>query len=44
MAEIELNVLDRQCTGRRIVDKDTLINEVSAWEQARKNRLAIHYL
>jgi len=40
MAEIELNVLDRQCTGCRIADKDTLINEVSAWEQARNNLIA----
>jgi transposase len=40
MAEIELNVLDRQCTGCRIADKNTLINEVSAWEQARNNLIA----
>jgi len=35
MAEIELNVLDRQCTGCRIPDKQTLIQKVSAWEQKR---------
>ena len=40
MAEIKLNVLDRQCTGCRIADKNTLINEVSAWEQARNNLIA----
>lgn len=40
MAEIELNVLDRQCTGCRIADKETLINEVSAWEHDRNNLIA----
>ena len=37
MAEIELNVLDRQCTGCRIPDKETLTNKVFAWEQGRNN-------
>lgn len=31
MAEIELNVLKGQCLDRRIADKTTLINEVTAW-------------
>lgn len=31
MAEIELNVLNGQCLDRRIADKTTLINEVTAW-------------
>lgn len=35
MAEIELNVLQKQCLDRRIPDQTTLISEVSAWEQAR---------
>lgn len=40
IAEIELNVLDRQCTGCRIADKETLVNEVSAWEHDRNNLIA----
>ena len=35
IAEIELNVLDRQCLGRRISDKPTLTREVGAWEAQR---------
>lgn len=35
MAEIELSVLSRQCLNRRIPDKETLIAEVAAWEEAR---------
>ena len=35
MAEIELSVLNRQCLNRRISDKETLIQEVEAWEQQR---------
>jgi len=35
IAEIELNVLGRQCLGRRIPDKPTLVREVAAWEGAR---------
>ena len=31
MAEIELNVLNGQCLDRRIADKTTLSNEVTAW-------------
>jgi hypothetical protein len=37
MAEIELSVLARQCLSRRIPDKDTLSNEISAWEKSRNN-------
>ncbi len=36
IAELELNVLGRQCLGRRIPDKPTLTREVAAWE-ARRN-------
>jgi len=35
MAEIELSVLARQCLDRRIPDKQTLEQEVVAWEQTR---------
>jgi hypothetical protein len=35
MAEIELNVLTKQCLDRRIPDQPTLIAEVSAWETPR---------
>jgi hypothetical protein len=36
MAEIELSVLSRQCTNRRIPDKQTLAREIAAW-QTRRN-------
>lgn len=35
IAEIELNVLGRQCLGQRIPDKPTLTGEVAAWEAHR---------
>lgn len=35
IAEIELNVLARQCLDRRIPDKPTLVREVGAWQSAR---------
>ena len=35
MAEIEIGILDRQCTGRRIGDEARLCSEVLAWEQRR---------
>jgi len=35
IVEIELNVLGRQCVGRRILDKPTLVGEVAAWEAQR---------
>jgi hypothetical protein len=35
MAEIEIGILDRQCTGRRIGDEGRLCSEVLAWEQRR---------
>ncbi len=35
IAEIELNVLGRQCLGRRIPDQPTLTKEVAAWEAQR---------
>jgi hypothetical protein len=32
MAETELSVLASQCLNRRIPDRQTLIDEVAAWE------------
>lgn len=37
VAEIEFNVMDTECTGRRIGDKMTLAREVRAWTK-RRNR------
>lgn len=34
-AEIELNVMTRQCLSRRIADIETLKSELSAWESDR---------
>lgn len=36
-AEIEIGVMDHECTDRRIKDKDTLAREVAAWT-ARRNK------
>jgi hypothetical protein len=41
MAEIELSVLARQCLDRRIPDRETLIQEVAAWEAERNARQVI---
>lgn len=35
MAEIELSVMERQCTGKRLGDEFTLGTELVAWEQPR---------
>ena len=35
MAEIEIGILDRQCTGRRIGQETLLRSEVRAWQQRR---------
>jgi hypothetical protein len=40
MAEIELNVLSRQCLNRRIDDIDVLRGEVQAWQEYRNNKNA----
>jgi len=37
-AEIEINVMDIQCTGRRIGDKETLIRETQAWTNKRNEK------
>jgi hypothetical protein len=35
LAESELGVLSSQCLDRRIPDKQTLVEEIAAWEQDR---------
>jgi hypothetical protein len=35
LAESELGVLASQCLDRRIPDKQTLVEEIAAWEQDR---------
>ena len=37
-AEIEINVMDIECTGRRIGDMETLAREVSAWTRRRNDQ------
>lgn len=39
LAESELSVLSGQCLDRRIPDKQTLIEEVAAWENSRNKSL-----
>lgn len=41
IAEIELNVMTRQCLSRRIPDIETLRKELSAWESDRNNSYAL---
>jgi len=36
-AEIEVGVMDTECTGRRIGDKQTLAREVAAWAKRRNH-------
>ena len=40
IAEIELNVMTRQCLSRRISDIEKLRQELSAWEQDRNEHAA----
>lgn len=35
VAEVEISVMDAECTGRRIGDKETLTREVRAWAKRR---------
>lgn len=35
MAEIEISILERQCLGRRLMDRATARREVSAWQRQR---------
>ena len=37
MVEIEIGVMVRQCLGRRIPDKPTLVSQIAQWER-RRNR------
>ena len=38
VAEIEIGVMDAECTGRRIKDKETLRKEVRAWTNRRNKQ------
>jgi hypothetical protein len=38
IAEIEINVMDIECTGRRIADENILAREVRAWANLRNNK------
>jgi uncharacterized small protein (DUF1192 family) len=40
LAESELSVLSRQCLDRRIPDKQTLTEEVAAWQAERNKKHA----
>jgi hypothetical protein len=40
IAEIELNVLTRQCLNRRIADIETVEKHVTAWQKFRNNKSA----
>ncbi|MFT4559835.1 MAG: putative lipase, partial [Planctomycetaceae bacterium] len=40
MAEIELGILSRQCLDRRIPNRETLTQEVAAWQSRRNTELA----
>lgn len=40
MAEIELNVMTRQCLSRRISNIDTLCKELSVWEAGQNKNVA----
>ena len=40
IAEIELNVLTRQCLNRRIDNIETVKKEVAAWQEFRTNKNA----
>jgi len=41
IAEIELSHLGRQCLDRRIPDKETFIQEVSAWSKSRNQEKTV---
>lgn len=43
-AEIEISVMDEECTDRRIGDIETLTNEVAAWNRRRnENKKKINW-
>jgi hypothetical protein len=35
MAEIEIGILERQCTGRRLGSEAMLVAEIAAWQERR---------
>ena len=41
MAEIEIDILSRQCLDRRIANLELLESEVAAWQQARNEEKRI---
>jgi hypothetical protein len=44
LAEIELSALVRQCLDRRIPEKETLIQEVKAWQDQRNSAVVkVHW-
>ena len=44
IAEIEINVMDQECTGRRIGNKNNLINETTSWCNDRNEKKSkIHW-
>lgn len=44
MAEIEINIMDRQCTGTRIESKEKLTDAVEKWtDQRNKNKCKIKW-
>ena len=38
MAEIEINIMDRQCTGGRMATKEQVQTEVKKWAKTRNKR------
>lgn len=38
MAEIEINIMDRQCTGGRIASKERLEADVMIWSKERNDK------
>jgi hypothetical protein len=40
MAEIEIGIMDRQCTGHRLASENILMSEVAAWKQRRNQAKA----
>ncbi|MCL2116284.1 MAG: transposase [Methanobrevibacter sp.] len=44
MAEIEINVMDKQCTGRRISNENLLITETTAYQNYKnENKCKINW-
>jgi len=39
VAEIEINAMDVECTGRRIGDKETLAQQVAYWTERRNSQV-----